>query len=121
MNFVLPEYNPDLIVIPNYSDKSHAIFGDITNDKYVAFVKDHLSNRKTHCIYNNKLLFGPGWIVYKNKMDEIIKNMHEEKLKFIAFTKEEYETMYPEKVRRKELKGVFGCRRFDIFISFWRT
>jgi len=72
---------PEVILVLNYTDKSHALFGDFAKT-YLGFKNDYLKQQKW-MIFNQSLCFGPGWVVRDKAMVvELRKALKSNKISF---------------------------------------
>jgi hypothetical protein len=80
-----------VVIIENYSDKCHAIFGDF-GKTYVKF-KDEVLKTNSWVKYNDKLEFGVGWVIAKGPKDanigEIRSALRAKKIPMKFYTKQE--------------------------------
>lgn len=74
--------NGDVVLVTNYSPKSHALFGDF-KETYKNFRTTVLLSEKDLFSYNEKLVFGPGWIIRnKSKLDFVKAQLKRKSIKF---------------------------------------
>lgn len=72
---------PDVVLVLNYTDKSHALFGDFVKT-HASFRNDYL-NVQSWLIFNKFLAFGAGWIVKdKTKAADLRKALKAAKIPF---------------------------------------
>ena len=55
----------DVVLVLNYTDKSHALFGDFART-HASFKNDYLK-LQSWLIFNQSLAFGAGWVVRDNR------------------------------------------------------
>jgi len=79
---------PEVVVIIDYSDKVHAIFGDFVKT-YVSFKNDYL--KPNNFRYGKGLMFGAGWtLLDKTKLSDLRKALKNAHIPFRELKKDMY-------------------------------
>ena len=87
-----------VVLILNYTPKTHALFGDF-GKTYSKFKDSFLSPTKWMS-YNDKLFFGPGWVMMqKTNLTELIKALNAAKISFRVVEKVDFEKEVKVKVK----------------------
>lgn len=71
----------DVVLVLNYSEKSHAIFGDFVKT-YGKFRENYLKLQKGKISFAKALYFGSGWVMVKNAITDLKKNLKASKIEF---------------------------------------
>jgi len=80
---------PDVVLVLNYTDKSHALFGDFAKT-HLGFKNDYLK-QQNWLIFNQSLAFGPGWVIRdKTKVGELRKALKSKNIAFRELEKDEF-------------------------------
>ena len=96
MNEVFGSYVPgirrrrqdEVIIVIDYGEKTHAMFGDVKNEK----LDEIITQRKSWIRRSHKLIYGPGWLIRDmSKLDELITALQEAGFDVVKKTKKEYE------------------------------
>ncbi len=99
----IPSEGEGVVVILNYTPKTHAIFGFDTKT-----IKDELmalnsEGKKDVVSYNGKLAYGPGWVITnKTKLKIVLDFLDENSISHTEIEKSEYETSPENKPKTKE-------------------
>ena len=79
-----------LFLMLNYSDKSHALFGDFSTLPFSKFKSNYIDKQKW-LSPNLRLAFGEGWIItVKNKLDDLQKAMKLSNIPFRAVDRKSF-------------------------------
>lgn len=94
----------DVVVVTDYSQKTHALFGDF-GGKYKEFKDEVLLDRANGTKFNKNLAFGAGWILMKKEnLSKITKALKKAKIPFEEHSREEYENLLRAGDEEKEEK-----------------
>lgn len=79
----------DVVLVLNYSEKSHAIFGDFVKT-YGKFRENYLKLQKGKISFAKALYFGSGWVIVKNAITDLKKNLKASKIEFREIEMEDF-------------------------------
>lgn len=89
----------NVIIVQDYSDKRHALFGKIPEDFTNAVLRKNSLYK-----FNERLAYGAGWTIIKNdtSLDETQKLLHESNISFEIMTYSEFEDTFKKEKNKKK-------------------
>jgi|SRR5579862_272849 hypothetical protein len=79
-----------IVLIVDYSSKSHALFGNFDKSQVLANFKNDVLSKNNWLKFSQNLAFGAGYTIVKNKIDELRSFLEEYKIEYRELSFEEF-------------------------------